>query len=236
MTSPLISFNGTSTHRETGRPTMAEELSIDKQVEKAVATLRTNEKRKFVQSVDLIINLQKFDLKKNAINSIIQVPHKIKDKKVCAFFDTKVKNDNLHVIGKDECKGYSDKKVLKNLAKDYDFFIAEAKLMPTVASTFGRALGPTGKMPSPQLGILMDINEKTVSEVIDKINKSIKVRTKEPSVKVIVGKETMKDSELVENIMTVYNNILKNLPRNKENIKNMEVKFTMTKPIKIIIK
>ena len=69
-----------------------------------------------------------------------------------------------------------------------------------------------------------------------KINKSIKVRTKEPSVKVIVGKETMKDSELVENIMTVYNNILKNLPRNKENIKNMEVKFTMTKPIKIIIK
>ena len=52
----------------------------------------------------------------------------------------------------------------------------------------------------------------------------------------MVGKETMKDSELVENIMTVYNNILKNLPRNKENIKNMEVKFTMTKPIKIIIK
>ena len=43
----------------------------------------------------------------------------------------------------------------------------------------------------------------------------------------------MKDEELIENIMVVYNTILKELPRNKENIKNIELKFTMTKPQKI---
>ncbi|PIN89674.1 hypothetical protein COU57_05630 [Candidatus Pacearchaeota archaeon CG10_big_fil_rev_8_21_14_0_10_32_14] len=216
---------------------MAEELSIEKQVENALVTLKSGDKkRKFVQSVDLIINLQKFDLKKNAINSIVTVPHKIKDKRICAFFDSKVKNDKILMIGKDEFKGYSDKVQLKNLAKNYDFFIAESKLMPLVASTFGRSLGPTGKMPSPQLGILMDVNEKSVNEIIDKINRSIKVRTKEPSVKVIVGNESMNEKDLLENIMAVYNLVLKTLPRNKENIKNMEIKFTMTKPIKVSIK
>ncbi len=215
---------------------MAEE-SLEKQLENSIATLKSEEnKRKFVQSVDFIINLQKFDLKKNAINSIVQVPHKIKDKKVCAFFESKGKFSQINVITKDEFKGYSDKKVLKNLAKDYDFFIAEAKLMPTVASSFGRALGPSGKMPSPQLGILMDVNEKSVNEVIDKINRSIKVRTKEPSIKVVVGKESMSNKDLAENIITIYNSVLKVLPRNKENIKNVEVKLTMTKPIKIHIK
>jgi ribosomal protein L1 len=43
----------------------------------------------------------------------------------------------------------------------------------------------------------------------------------------------MKDEELVENIIAVYNVIVKELPRSKENIKNIEIKFTMTKPQKI---
>ena len=46
----------------------------------------------------------------------------------------------------------------------------------------------------------------------------------------------MPDDKIIENILTVYNNLLKSLSRNKENIKNIEIKFTMTKPIKISIK
>ena len=46
----------------------------------------------------------------------------------------------------------------------------------------------------------------------------------------------MKDEEIIENIMTIYNAIIKELPRDKENIKNVELKFTMTKPQKIILK
>ena len=43
----------------------------------------------------------------------------------------------------------------------------------------------------------------------------------------------MKDEEIAENILAVYNRLLKEMPREKENIKNIEIKFTMTKPIKI---
>jgi len=211
-------------------------MELKDQLKKALEELRKeNEKRKFIQSIDLIINLQKFDLKKNSINIFVQVPYKIKDKKICGFLESK--NKKIETITKDEFQKYArEKNKLKKLTKNFDFFIAQASLMPAVATAFGRALGPLGKMPSPQLGIIMNVDDKTITELIEKINKSVKIRTKESSIKVAIAKETMKDEEVIENILVVYNSILKNLPRNKENIKNIEIKLTMSKPKKIIIK
>ena len=214
---------------------MAENVDLNSQLEKALAQLRKDsKKRKFDQTVDFIINLQKFDVKKNAINLVISLPHKIKDKKVCGFFE--VKNKNVETIIKEEFKRYSDKKEVKKLAKHFDFFISQASVMPSVATIFGKALGPSGKMPSPQLGILINPDDKLIENILTKINSSVKIRTKEASIKVPVGKESMADKEIVDNAIAIYNNTLKNLPRNKENIKNVEIKFTMTKPIKIEIK
>jgi len=133
-------------------------------------------------------------------------------------------------------KKYNDKKKLKKLVKEYDFFIAQSKLMPKVATTFGRVLGPAGKMPSPQLGIVLNADEKSINELKEKINTSLRIRAKEASIKVAVGKEDMKDEEIIENIIAVYNELVKTLPKDKENVKNIEVKFTMTKPIKIRIR
>ena len=46
----------------------------------------------------------------------------------------------------------------------------------------------------------------------------------------------MKDEEIIENILSVYNAILKAMTKDKENIKNIEIKFSMTKPQKIMIR
>jgi ribosomal protein L1 len=46
----------------------------------------------------------------------------------------------------------------------------------------------------------------------------------------------MKDEDIIENIQVIYNAAIKALPRNLDNIKNIEVKFTMTKPQKIKIR
>jgi large subunit ribosomal protein L1 len=210
------------------------EMELKEELKKALLELRKEEKRKFDQTVDLFVNLQKIDLKKTQLNFFVSVPYKIKEKKICAFLE--VKNKNVDTIVKSDFKKYSDKKLIKKLARDYDFFIAQASVMPLVATTFGRALGPTGKMPSPQLGILMNVDDKSILELKEKINSSVKIKLKEASIKVAIGKESMKDEELIENILTVYNALLKNLPRNKENIKNIEIKFTMTKPQKIRLK
>ncbi|MEK6841913.1 MAG: hypothetical protein AABX91_02060 [Nanoarchaeota archaeon] len=209
-------------------------MDIKKDLEKALVELRKGEERKFNQTADLIINLQKFDQKKNQVNLFVNVPFKIKDKKICAFLE--VKNENVETITPEQFKRYSDKKELKNLVKRFDFFIAQASVMPRVATTFGKVLGPAGKMPSPQLGIVMDANAKEIEEIKKKVENSVKIRIKEPSIKLAIGKQSMKDSEIIENIFSVYNAVLKILPKEVENVKNIEVKFTMTKPQKVKIR
>lgn len=206
-------------------------MELEQQLKEALATLRKEKERKFDQTVDLIINLQKYSHKKNPINLFINVPHKAKDKKIAAFLESD--SDLIDTIPFTDFKKYSDKKKLKGLVKKYDFFIAQGKIMPKVATTFGRVLGPAGKMPSPQLGIILNADEKTINELKKKINTSVKVRVKESAIKLAVGKQSMKDEEIIENIMAIYNEAVKALPRDKENIKNVEIKFTMTKPIKI---
>ena len=209
-------------------------MELENEIKKALIELRKSEERKFDQTADLIINLQKFDQKKNQLNIFLNIPFKIKDKKICAFLETKDKS--LETITPNDFKNYSDKKALKKLVKRFDFFIAQASVMPKVASIFGRVLGPAGKMPSPQLGILMDINDKALEEVKKKINNSLRIRIKEASIKLAIGKQSMKDEEIAENVLSVYNAIMKELPKGKENIRNIELKFTMTKPQKIKIK
>lgn len=209
-------------------------MDLNKDLEKALEELRKEKERKFNQTVDLIINLQKFNLKKSQINLLVGIPFKFKDKKICAFLETK--NKDVETITPEQFKKYSDKKALKKLVKKFDFFMAQASVMPKVATTFGKILGPAGKMPSPQLGLLFNVNEKNINELKKKINNNIKIKVREPSIKLAIGKQGMKNDEIISNILAVYNAVLKSLSKGKENIKNIELKFTMTKPQKIYIK
>jgi len=209
-------------------------MEFKEQLKKALEELRKEKERKFDQTVDLIVNLQKFDVKKSQLNFIIILPHKIKEKKLAGFLE--IKNKNIDTITLEEFKKYTDKKKLKNLVEEYDFFIAQSSLMPKVATTFGRVLGPAGKMPSPQLGIIMDANDKAINDIKNKVNNILKIKVKEASIKVPVGKQSMSNEDLIENIQVIYNSLLKELPRDKENIKNIELKFTMTKPQKLKIR
>lgn len=200
-------------------------------VKTALDELLKEKKRKFAQSVDLIVNLKGIDLRRENISAVINVPHRTKEKKVCGFLDKK--SDLVDTITKADFPRYKDKKILKNLVKKYDFFIAAAPLMPAVATTFGKILGPAGKMPSPQLGILHQENPDQIKNELNKISKSIKIRAKEASIKVIIGNETMKPEEIIENLHAAYNGIVNALPKKKDNIRNVMIKFTMTKPIKV---
>ncbi|MBT3404786.1 hypothetical protein HN832_02360 [archaeon] len=203
-------------------------------LKKALEELRKGKERKFDQTVDLIINLQKVDLKKTTLNVIVNVPHQVKEKKIAGFLESD--NKNVDTITPEQFKKYNDKKKLKKLVESYDFFLAQGSLMPKIATTFGRALGPAGKMPSPQLGIILNADDKAINEVKAKISNSIKIKVKEASIKLAIGKQSMKDEDIIENINTIYKTVLKHLPREKENVKNVEVKFTMTKPQKISIR
>jgi len=101
---------------------------LKEDLKKALEELRKSEERKFKQSVDLIINLKKFDPKRNSLNIFVQVPFKIKDKKIAAFLESH--NKNVDTVTAEEFRKYSDKKEVDKLVKSYDFFIGQASLMP----------------------------------------------------------------------------------------------------------
>ena len=201
------------------------------ELEKVLTELKKDKEKKFDQTVELIVNLKKFDLKRNSINTFISVPNKIKDKKACGFIEMESKL--IDTIPKAAFPRYKDKKELKKLVRKYDFFLASGANMPAVASTFGKVLGPVGKMPSPKLGIILNENDEEIKQVLNKINNSIKIHTKEPSIKISIGKISMPEKEIVQNIKSAYESILKELPNHKENIRSVMVKLTMSKPIRV---
>jgi len=45
------------------------------EIKKALVELRKEKKRKFNQSVDLIVNLKNFDVRREALNTFIFIPH-----------------------------------------------------------------------------------------------------------------------------------------------------------------
>ena len=109
------------------------------ELRQALAELRKLEKKKFDQSIDLLVSLKGIDPKKDNIATIANVPNKIKEKKICGFLTKKT--ELVRTITNLDFPKYREKKALKNLIKEYDFFIAAAPLMPAVASTFGKILG-----------------------------------------------------------------------------------------------
>lgn len=206
-------------------------VNMENEIRKVLEELRKERQRKFDQTIEMVINLKKFDPKKESFNLHVLLPHKIRNKKICAFLMKK--NTLLDTITKGEFEKYKNKKEVKKLVKNYDFFIAHASLMPFIATSFGKYLGPAGKMPSPQLGIVTQEDESSINTLIEKVNSTSRIKSKEPSLKIPAGKISMKDEEIIRNILQIYNAVLQALT--KEKIKSVLLKSTMSKPIKLQI-
>ena len=204
---------------------------------KTIKKVRENsKKRNFSQTFDLVINLKKLNLKKpeHNINDFVVLKFgRGKKTKLCALVDKELVGEAKkvcdEVITKDGF-GMLDKKAIKKLAVSYDYFIAQANLMPDIAKFFGKVFGPKGKMPNPKAGCVVPPNAQ-LGVLYEKLQKTIRVQTKnEMSIKCSVGSENMKDEEIQENIMTIYNHIFHLLPEGEGNMKNVYLKLTMSKP------
>ena len=212
------------------------------QFKEAIGTVKKNSaKRKFTQSFDLVINLKDINLKDDAQQIDIFIPlhySKGKKTKICALvgpeLSKQAKDVCDFVVAHDEFPKYAkDKKLTKKLAKDYDFFIAQANLMADVAKSFGRVFGPKGKMPNPKAGCVVPPNAN-LKQIYDRLQNTVRVAAKTaPSIQVIVGNEEMKDEEVLDNIMTVFNQVIHHLPAEKNNIKAIFLKLTMGTSVKV---
>jgi len=207
-------------------------------VKKALEELKKQPKRKFLQSYDLIVNLKNIIIKQNPLDFFVTLHHSRGRKvKVAAFVDQQLKEQAKKfcdlVIEEKDFAAYADKKKAKKLAQEYDYFIAQSTLMPKVAAAFGKVLGVRGKMPNPKLGnvVLPNANLDILKQKLEKtIRLSAKVGT---NLQCVVGKETQLEEEVIDNILIIYQTALKNLPSEAQNIKNVQIKLTMGKPVKV---
>lgn len=195
-------------------------------LEDAIKKIREGEKRKFTQTVDLIVNLRNIDLKKpeNKFSKDVVLPHgRGKDVSVCIISDSIAGS-----VNKNDVEDFSrSKSAAKQFAKKHDFFVCEAPLMPLVGKILGRYLGPKGKMPR-----LLPPG-RDPKAIVDETKKSIRINLRDaPTIQVAVGTEEMQDSQIKENAEKVLEEVKKSLPA-KVQIKNAYIKTTMGKPVKI---
>ena len=215
---------------------------MEENIKQAISELRKNKKKKFTQSVDLIINLKHLDLKNpdHQIEFFLELPkYKGKKSKIGALVaaelaDQAAKVMDVSVQLKDFDQYQKDKKLAKKLATSMDFFVAQATIMPKIAAAFGRVLGPKGKMPNPKAGCIVPPNAN-LQQIYDKLQKTVKISGKKaPLMQTICGNEESSDEDLIENIKYIYNNVEHHLPQGANNIKSVYLKFTMTKPVKVM--
>ena len=213
-----------------------EKTQIIKALEKAK---ENSQKRNFRQTYDLIINLKGMDMKKAdyQIDAFISLPHpRGKKTKVCALIgpelEASAKNScDKHILA-DEFQNLQ-KKEIKKLAEDFDFFVAQANIMAKIATSFGRIFGPRGKMPNPKAGCVVPPNANLLP-LYEKLQKTIRVSSKTaPIIQCSIGAEDSAPEHLADNALTIYNSILHLLPNEKNNIKDVLVKLTMGKPARI---
>ena len=197
--------------------------------------------RKFVQAVDVVVNLQDLDFKKpeHQLDFYVVLPHNTgKKKNVVALVDLDMVEEAkaacdivIPLLQFDEYA--KDKKRIKKLAKNNDYFIAQSTIMSKIAATFGRTLGPKNKMPNPKAGCV--IAPKTnIKPLYDRLQRTIRVLARnKPLVQLCIGREDMTNEQLADNLFLVYDQLIHHLPKERNNLKNMFIKTTMGKPVKV---
>jgi large subunit ribosomal protein L1 len=211
---------------------------VEKQTLIAVKkALENHKKRNFTETVDISINLKDVDLSvpKNRIQDDVILPNgRGRQVRVCVIggneMVSKAKTVADRVLTADELgKIADDKKQAKKMAGEFDFFIAEAPLMPVVGKRLGIVLAPRGKMPKP---IQPGADPKPV---IETLRKTVTVRSKDrKTFHAPVGTADMPPEQIAENIDMVLKRIAGKLERGTQNIGSVYVKTTMGSSEKVM--
>lgn len=216
-------------------------MSLNKKnvLEAIKAAKGQTKKTKFVQSIDLVMVLRGINPKKaeERIKVDVELPHgAVKGKRVCVFahgdLATKAKKGGADkILDKTALQKISaDKKAAKKLATGYDYFIADRSVMPIVARSLGRFLGPRDKMP------LVVSSSDPIDSLVKSYKKTMRIKMKDqPVLQCVVGTEEMSDDDISKNVQAVVDKVVERLKRKMGNVKAIYIKKTMGKPVRVVL-
>jgi len=205
---------------------LADKHSVET-VKKAIEVAKP---REFKETVEVSVNVRDIDLSvpKNRVDEEVVLPKgRGKPIRICVFASgelaLKARGVADLVIQPQEIEEYaSDKVKARSLAQQFDFFIAEAPLMPVIGKRLGIVLGPRGKMPRPVPPTADPTN------LINAMRKTVRVRSRDRrTFHAPIGTRDMEPEDLAENLDALMRRVMGKLERGRFNIQSAYVKTTM---------
>lgn len=202
-------------------------------VDEAVKLVKELAKAKFDETIELAFHLNvNPKYADQQLRGATVLPHGTGKSKKVLVFAKDHKEDEAKAAGADYVGG---KELVDKILQgwmDFDVVVATPDMM-AVVGRLGKTLGPKGLMPNPKVGTVTQDVTKAVTEI-----KSGKVeyRTdKAGNVQVIIGKASFDEVKLKENLVAIYNTILKARPATVKGqyMKSLTVSSTMGPGIRL---
>ena len=179
--------------------------------------------------------MEKLNSALDKIEDFVRLPSgKTKKAKICALVGNEseagAKAADKIILSSDFEK-WKKPREIKKLARQFDYFIAQADMMPQIAQVFGRYFGPINRMPNPKAGAIVP-SKANLAPLVEKLKDTAKlIANKAPVFQCSIGYEDQTDEELAANIIKIINSAEHVLPNGKNNLGKVYIKSTMSKKI-----
>jgi large subunit ribosomal protein L1 len=171
------------------------------QIPDALKLIRSLAYAKFDETLELHIIV-----KKTGLNLNLTLPHSFgKKKKVEVASDTTIED-------------------LKKGKINFDILLSTPEMMPKLV-VFAKLLGPKGLMPNPKNGTIIKNEKEADKFAVDR--KVIRTEKDQPIIHTTVGKMSMEEKDVIENIQAVIGAIT------KIQIEKVYIKSTMSPSLKL---
>ncbi|MEN8154890.1 MAG: 50S ribosomal protein L1 [Acidobacteriota bacterium] len=204
--------------------------------QEAIEKLKELKSKKFDESVDLSVRLG-VDPKypEQMVRGTIVLPHGTGKTKTVLVIASGEKQKEAEEAGADFYGGEEmAEKIQKENWSDFDVLVSTPDMMKNIGK-LGKVLGPKGLMPSPKAGTVTFNIKETVSEIKKgriefKVDKSGIINTS-------MGKLSFEKSQLVENVNSLVEAILKAKPVSLKGkyVHSISISSTMSPSIKLDI-
>jgi len=192
-------------------------------------------KRNFTETVEIQITLKNYDPQRDKrFSGTFKLPQIPRPNLKCCMLGNAAHCEQADRIGIDHMsvedlkKLNKNKKLVKKLAKKYDFFMASDNMIKQIPRLLGPGLTKAGKFPT-----LLSSGED-MQEKIDEVKATIKFQMKKVMcLNVAVANVDMEKQHIIVNVQLAANFLASLLKKQWQNIGQMYIKSTMGPPQQI---